>query len=172
MAIRRGSIAVIATIIYLAIQVKQSQQAMEKNSIAIRGASEIQGHDAFLQNTQSLFSDPEMTDIVMRGAQDFESLSLPDQIRFSAFCHSGIQTHQITFMQWKKELLEDEYWSFCIRYTTEKLLVYPGAQQWWKSERHLFPQDYRNLVDRLSQEGEWKNEWKAIGKYLDREQFQ
>ena len=108
----------------------------------------------------------------MRGFQDFESLNQAEKIRFDQNCHVGIQTHQITFMQWKKKLLDDEYWSFCIRYTAEKLLIFPGPQQWWRAQRHLFPRDYVTLIDLVIEEQDWKTGWQNMGKYLDRQLFQ
>ena len=159
-----GSVAVLVTLIYLAVQVKQTKRQIESNTNAILGASEINGNDSTLQGLMSIYSDESLSDIVIRGMLDLSSLSGADRARFNALLDSTFQLHQITFMQWKRELLHDEYWEFCIRYFGRRMLAMPGAQEWWGTNESLFVPGYRHLITTLIQDNGWENS----SAYMDR----
>jgi hypothetical protein len=55
----------------------------------------------------------------------------------------------VTFLQWKKRLLNDEYWAFSIRFTGNQLLRQKGFQGWWERNRETYVHDYRMLIDKL-----------------------
>ena len=82
----------------------------------------------------------------------------------NALPDASFQVHQITFMQWKKGLLGDEYWEFCIRYLGSRCLAMPGVQEWWRMNESLFVAEYRQLITTLVQDNGWKNS----SAYLDR----
>ena len=159
-----GSVAVLVTLIYLALQVQQTKRQIESNTNAILGASEINGNDSTLRSLMTIYSDASLTDIMMRGLIDLSSLSGADRVRFNALLDAAFQVHQITFMQWKKELLPDEYWEFCIRYFGGRMLAMPGTQEWWGRNKSLFVPGYRYLITRLIQDNGWENP----SAYLDR----
>ncbi len=152
-----GSVAVLITLIYLAIQMKQTKQRLEANTTAILGASEVNGNESTMRQLSAVYTDESMTDLIMRAIQNLDELPPKDYVRFHAFCHSGFQLHQITYLQWKKQLLDDEYWSFCIRYFGEQMLSHPGVQHWWKRSREIYTTDYRDLVDRLIAAQGWQD---------------
>lgn len=151
-----GSIAVVATLIYVARQMKATMLGIEANTIAIKGASEISGNDSVIRQGVSFYSDETLTELVIRGMSGEVDLSLNEYIRFGHYLDVGFQTHQVTYLQWKKELLDDEYWSFCIRWFGKRVLSQPGAQKWWNSNKSLFTPNYRNLIDRLIEEQGWE----------------
>ncbi len=161
-----GALAVITTLIYLAVQVKQTKKGLEANTTAILGASEVSGNENAIQHLATLYSDEQLVEIVMRGVRDLQDLQPQDFVRFNGFCHSGIQLHQVTYLQWKKGLLDDEYWAFCLRYTGEQLLRHPGVQAWWEMNREIYTRDYRLLIDSLIESSGWRDP----SKYLDENQ--
>ncbi len=152
-----GALAVIATLAYLAVQVKQTKKHLEANTTAILGASEVSGNENTIQHLATLYSDEHLVEIVMRGARDLKDLQPQEFVRFNGFCHSGIQLHQVTYLQWKKGLLDDEYWAFCLRYTWEQLLRHRGVQAWWEMNRETYTKDYRILIDSLIESSGWQD---------------
>lgn len=152
-----GSVAVLITLIYLAVQMKQTKQGLEANTNAIMGASEVNGNESTMRQLISAYADESMVDLIMRATGNLDELSPHDHLKFHMFCHSGFQLHQITYLQWKKELLDDEYWSFCIRYFGDQMLAQPGVQQWWKRSREIYTTDYRDLIDRLIAAEGWQD---------------
>jgi len=152
-----GSVAVLITLIYLAIQMKQTKHRLEANTTAILGASEVNGNESTMRHLIALYSDESMVDLILRATQSLDDLPPSDYFKFHVFCHAGFQLHQITYLQWKKELLDDEYWSFCIRYFGDQMLAQPGVQHWWKRSREIYTTDYRELVDRLIAAKGWQD---------------
>lgn len=152
-----GSIVVVVTLIYLAIQINQTRQNVEANTVAILGASEVNGNESTMRQLISLYTDESMVEIIIRASQSLDDLTAQDYVRINLNYHTGFQLHQITHLQWKKQLLDDEYWSFCIRFFGSLMLSQPGVQQWWKLNRKTYTPDYRDLIDALIADQGWNN---------------
>ena len=159
-----GSVAVLITLIYLAVQVRQTKKQIEANTNAIQGSSEIEGNNSTLQALLAVYSDESVADIMLRGLGDRGDLSPTDLVRLNANLDAAFQLHQITYLQWKRQLLHDEYWEFCIRYFGARVLATPGAQRWWKTQESLFVPEYRDLIRRVIENRGWEN----ASAYLDR----
>jgi len=67
-------------------------------------------------------------------------------------------------MQWKKRLLDDEYWGFCLGWFGSVLLARPGVQQWWARNGKTYTPDYRNLIDRMIADRGWNDASKYLQK--------
>jgi len=150
-----GAAAVIATLTYLAMQVQQTKEQLRENTNALLGAGEVSGNENTVKQLTALFTDESLTDIVSRGAKNIGDLNSVEHSRFSNYCQSGMQLLQVTFLQWRRGLLDDEYWSFCLRYTGKSMLRYPGVQQWWKKNSDIYTSDFRNLIDLLFETEGW-----------------
>ena len=152
-----SAIAVVITLVYLAIQMKHTRLGLEANTMAVLGASEVKGNESTMRQLISVYSDESMVEIIIRASQSLDDLTPQDYARVNLTHHTGFQLHQITYLQWKKELLDDEYWSFCIRFFGGLMLSQPGVQQWWKLNRETYTRGYRNLVDALIKDHGWND---------------
>jgi hypothetical protein len=150
-----SSIAVIITLIYLAIQIRQSKHGMEVNTQALLGASEVSGNENAIAQQASMYSDESLVDVFVRGSRSLADLPPHDWVRFNGFCHASLQLHQVTYMQWRRGLLEDDYWYFCIRYMSDQLFRLQGVQEWWQNAGHLYLEDYRAVIDRAIEQEAW-----------------
>ena len=159
-----GSVAVLITLVYLAVQVRQTKNQIETNTNAVLGSSEIDGNNTTLQHLVSLYSDEAVMNIVLRGAADEDNLSATDYSRFNAFLDAAFQLHQITFLQWKKHLLSDEYWEFCTRWFGTRMIATPGTQKWWKRNESLFVPGYRELISSVIENRGWEDASKYLGR--------
>ena len=79
-----GAVATIATLIYLAMQIRQNTQALQAASIdsTIRAANDIRAH---------LFSDAHVTDIYRRGLANVDDLDETDRERFQTALRDGVK---------------------------------------------------------------------------------
>ena len=73
-----GAIAVIATLIYLAKQIRQNSQAVQIS--ALRDTTE-----QWNRWSEVLATSPELADIVIRGNESYRQLSETDAIRYGAY---------------------------------------------------------------------------------------
>ena len=149
-----GSIAVLVTLVYLALQLKQTKEGIEANTLAVVGASEVSGNENTMRATLAVAQDADLAEIIQKGYAG-SKLARDDYVRFHNFVHGSFQLHQITFLQWKKKLLDDEYWGFCIRYFGDNVLKQEGVHRWWKRNGALYTQQYRELIDTLIQDRCW-----------------
>ena len=160
-----SSIGVLITLVYLAVQVKHSKKGLEDNTTAILGANEVTGNESSVRLGSALYQDPDLTRIIISAAESRKNLTdVGDIVRFDQYCHSAVQLHQVFFMQWKKGLLDDEYWGFCIRYQGSLFYSMKGVQEWWWRNRHIYTDSYRNLINSLIENEGWHDS----DEYLER----
>lgn len=157
-----GAAAVIATLTYLAMQVQQTKEQLRANTNAILGAGEVSGNENTVKQLTALFTDENLIDIVLRGTKNINDLNNIEHARFSNFCQTGMQLLQVTFLQWRRGLLDDEYWSFCLRYTGKSMLRYPGVQEWWKKNSDVYTSEFRHLIELLIENEGWVDPFKYL----------
>lgn len=137
-----GAIATVATLIYLAIQIKAH------TSLAKRQALDTVLEKAAAWYAQ-LNTNPELLDIYLEGRTEFESFDERKQFRY----HTMITPLFVTFEGGlehakdgavKPELVE------AIHAAIARELESPGASAWWDTfGRQQFSKDFANLVDSL-----------------------
>jgi hypothetical protein len=137
-----GAIATVATLIYLAIQIK------EHTSLAKRQALDTVLEKAAAWYTQ-LNMNPELLDIYFDGQTEFQSFEQRKQFRY----HTIITPLFVTFegglehakdRAVKSELVE------AMHAAIARELEPPGARAWWESlGRQTFSKDFADLVDSI-----------------------
>ena len=130
-----GAIAVVVSLIYLAMQIRQSGRigrlaAHQALSDSISGAME------------PFHSDPEMSRIWHLAAKAPEELSAQEQERF------GIALYLIFGKFYNAFLLADIDPVLSSRYLSlmDRLLVRPAVQAWWGRQKTHFDPEYAELV--------------------------
>jgi hypothetical protein len=76
-----SSIAVVITVVYLAMQIRQTRQGLDANTTAILSANEISGNENTLRHLERLYSDEKLADIVGRGLRDLGQLQVNRYLR-------------------------------------------------------------------------------------------
>ena len=147
-----GAIAVVATLVYLAVQVRHSKESLDANTKAIRGQAIsdisrnvheqmsmiIQGHD-----TASAFS---------RFATD-DDLQPLDALLVDSLLSAVFIARQNEYFQWKQGLLEEDVFR-SLHHTIMTCLGSKHGQNWWEHEgRRMFTPGFIELVDDLVRGG-------------------
>ena len=96
-----GGISVIATLIYLALQIRG-------NSSAVRSAGAQQTHDTLIQGYFQLATDPQLNRIFRLGTQDISSLNEDETGQFFAFWSGTLYIAQNWLYQRETGALEEE----------------------------------------------------------------
>jgi len=134
-----GSIGVLASLIYLAIQIKHNTEA-ERTSTYQSIVSEF-GH-----LNQSMAADPELTVLYVRAMEDFEGLDPSERARMSQVFFMIFRYFENMFYQWRKGYLEEELWTGWKRL----MLTYfarPGSQSWWQIRRDVFSAPFVTFLE-------------------------
>jgi hypothetical protein len=135
-----GAVGVIATLAYLAVQVRHNSHQIERSIEASRMVTDDAVGRGFDSWRQWSVSDKNVSELNIRGMNDAESLDEADRLRFNLILASfGWLAWQV----WRAEALLGHPDAQILRH----LLPHPGGRTWYVSHRDFFPSDFRAAVD-------------------------
>ena len=98
-----GAIAVVVSLIYVALQIRQ-------NTNAVRSATAQTVHEHYAKWYHLVAADDELAKIVANGLRDYESLSEHERVRFVATFMAFLSYTQNAFLKWREGLLASPLW--------------------------------------------------------------
>lgn len=146
--------AVLGTLIYLAVQIRQTKQIARANA--------IRNTIADFQNLWSaLSSNNEFTSLVRRGINDWSLLSKTEQLRVhSFFINVVIHFESARSQEYLPDMKE------LVRRWEDNLLGLiqcPGGREWYEACQYLFSDPFRQRInDRRSQPDSLPPRWTAM----------
>jgi len=143
-----GAIAVVITLIYLAIQIKHSTQSGQ-----IAAAQSYAETDNGFVGVVNLSRG--LPEVLHKGATGLSGLEGGDTIRFMAFHDQVVVSIHASYLQWQAGTLDERLWR-TFRHALLDLLSQPGQQEWWALRRHWFEDDFQAYVDSALELGEGK----------------
>ena len=143
-----GAIAVFATLIYLAIQIRQSTKATQS-------VAELEASKQLADFTRRIGTDPQMRRIWDEVA-DGKDLEDDDHSAYLWLMAEHIFISEGVFLQYQKGFLSHELWD-----EFERLMVgylqHPIVLAWWRGGNSPFSQDFKDHVEKLTElEPSWK----------------
>ena len=139
-----GGIAVVMTLVYLAIQV-------QRNTAALRTASRQDIVESLRAFYRPLITSGETTQIYLQGLRDYPNLPQPQRARFSALLTDQGLHFESAFALYQSGTLDLETYRsyrdfFCALITT------PGGAAFWNEARPFYPTHMTEAVEvRISQ---------------------
>jgi hypothetical protein len=138
-----GAIGVIASLVYLATQIRHSREQM-------RAATYQQLHDHIGESATSLpESDMELT---RQGNQDLQRLSEEDAYRYNLWAMRMMTSLENAHYQYRIGMLDEDRWRLH-RFTLQGFLGMPGFAQWWKEDpllaNGLLSPEFAALVEEI-----------------------
>ena len=134
-----GAVAVIATLIYLALQIRQ-------NTAALRSTATQAAHDQAGNLYNILCSDSDMASIYRRGALAPEELTDDELAKLNAFLSLAQFYLQNWYMQTRDQYIDDTLissWSTI----TAGLSTTPGFKQFWDQRRYVYSPVFREWLE-------------------------
>jgi hypothetical protein len=141
-----GALAVIASLFYVAYQVRQNTEQNKLNNIAIQSASGEAINIALNDARLKLAGDSELANIYMRGLENPSSLTEEELFRFRLFMGIGVSNGQLSFESEKRGV--SAQWAG-VQNTVLRMLATPGGSWFWKEFRNDYPEEYRTEIDSL-----------------------
>jgi hypothetical protein len=142
-----GALAVIATLIYLAIQIRQNSENLRTNA-------ELEASRQFTLIVSRVSADPNMKRIWDEVA-DQKDLSLDDQRDYSWLLAEFFHAAEGVYVQYAKGLLSADIWGVYERMMVG-LLQHDTAHNWWHEVAAPFSDGFRDHVETLkSQSSGW-----------------
>ena len=152
-----GAIAVILTLGYLAVQIRQ-------NTNQIRNQGPVDVNESYSALTSQLLADDELYQIVIKGCQDWGSITPLEQSRFHLFFLQNLNHWRMAYQLNQKRALDSDVYR-SIENLHIRVLDNPGCRQWWSQVgESFFESSFANSVNHQlrSIEGEGKSTSETI----------
>ena len=143
-----GAIGVIASLIYLATQIRQSREQMGQNTRALRSGTFLEFQNQFTSTMQPVALDPELARFVERGLAN--QLPEEDAFRFGVWLMGILVALENAHYQYRAGLLDDDRWKqYHIR--LRAFVSPPGAAHWWRTSEMVasFSPEFVALVSEI-----------------------
>ncbi len=133
-----GAIAVVVTLIYLAIQVRQNTSALKLNT--------TQSVTEELQDMYALLaSDPDLTEVLIKASRESD-LRGTERGRYSAFTSNLIRVYENAFLQRRAGVLDRAHWVGMTRMMIDYTSM-AAFQQYWLDRKHWVSDDFQDYME-------------------------
>ena len=136
-----GAIAVVISLIYVGVQVKQ-------NTTATRVVTTQAHVESWNHVVSSLCQSSETASNWHQGLQDLSRLDGGQRVQFFALLGLVNRYYEASYLGWSSGVLDERLWSG-LREMLVDSMSYPGAREWWNHRRHHYCREYQQLVDGL-----------------------
>ncbi|MEH6552431.1 MAG: hypothetical protein V7744_20845 [Pseudomonadales bacterium] len=136
-----GAVAVVATLAYLAVQIRASNRAA-KNTLTQE-----------LQDTMKIvfYKNHDEAELFLKAAKDFDSLSEVEVLKFRQLLEVSILDHQRIYNLAKAGEI-DEWILFTTDRYLEDLVQMPGVRRWFEKHGSLIHPEFREVLAAKIQE--------------------
>jgi hypothetical protein len=135
-----GALAVVLTLGYLAVQVKQNSQGM-------KFAAKLEIEKSYNEFTDLLLRDSELFELHIKGMSG-QDLNAIDDVKYSLLMSRATRQFSSMYYQYQNHDLSDDEWhetSRLIRWFT----LAPGYRSWWKKNEQNHRVDFRNYLSKV-----------------------
>ena len=134
-----GAIAVVLSVVYLAVQVRQNTDAVRGNATvdALAGAREVNAR---------LIDDPTINEIFIKGIAGMDNLTPAERNRFVALMFTLFKTFEQLHYQYKCGVLAPEIWAgweAAFRAYSSS----PGGQQYYRERKATLSADFQEWLE-------------------------
>lgn len=138
-----GALVVVATLFYLARQMKLStvQQKLESH----RAMTELQ------ISVNRILYDPSNVEAIREAGMDWDSASEKSRVILSQWLMDTTTHYQTLFQMWKAGTVDDDFYEAEENFLTQEALATPGGRLWWNRHRQIFSKSFsERLESRMS----------------------
>jgi len=134
-----GAIAVIVTVAYLALQIRQNTAALR--STATQGAS-----DQIAGLYHTMCTDPDLAMIVVRGTNTPDELSESEMARYFSVLMMAMFNMQNWYLQTQDRFMDETILSSWSK-VLESMSATPGYQLFWENRCYVFSPKFRQYLE-------------------------
>jgi hypothetical protein len=149
-----AAIATVATLIYLAVQLRQNTRAQRSSTF-----QEISAQMG--QNIETLITNRELTEVMAKVLGGSTELTPVERIRFQGVLVMSFRRLEAVFVQTQLDSIDEEMAGGFER-SLLPLIVTPLGIQWWKSAKNTFHRSFVSHVDNRIADGEVADQMPSI----------
>ena len=144
-----GAVGVIATLGYLAFQIRQNTRQIQQNELATQAAVTNASVLALRDARKSVYATAEVVELWLKGLADPDELSENDYYRFRLIMQNAIDGIWDVYSQTMTTGLSPETWQTQGITVIERVIASPGGRRFWAMFSSTYPNDFRAEVDRI-----------------------
>jgi hypothetical protein len=129
-----GGIAVVITLIYLAIQIRQNTRMM-------RASAHHAANHLAVEINLALGTDPRVSEVLLLGSKDPSELDPNQSLMFHLMMRSIFSGAEDFYIQTREGLLNPDMWK-SRKHSMRQYLLRPGIYAWWRENQPLFSKDF------------------------------
>lgn len=152
-----SSVAIVVTLVYLAIQVQQNTAALNaqsRQSVLTSAQTEI----------LAVLDHPEMALAITRPGP----MTPEENVKLDAFLGASLRAREFSWLQFRSGLIDNEQWQ-TERTVLGVILSAPRTRLWWtKVGRGQFSAAFAGFVDDLLKTAPAEDAWAAVTHWSDR----
>ncbi len=148
-----GAVAVLFTLLYLAIQVRQSKKATESNTRSLRGSASWDAEIVFAHRNEKASHDQGLADLIQRaydpeGDVNSWDQSERNQIMFDTL--SCFQMVQAQYFLWREGSLPDDIWDYRSTWARRAVML-PVIAGFWHQFRSsdILSEPFMDYIDSI-----------------------
>lgn len=141
-----GALGVVASLLYLAVQVRQNARHVRSSAADTAVATLVNWLSPLLQN-------PDSWDVFWRGSLDLEGLSEQDRTRFLPMAFLWLKTVEGVYLKYHDGFLDPpvwEGWSVILHSYNQ----HPGIRAYWEERRPAFAASFGEWMDSAPKESQ------------------
>jgi hypothetical protein len=135
-----GGIAVVITLIYLAVQIRQNTRMM-------RAAAHHSANQLAVEINLALGTDPRVSEVLLLGSKDLSGLDPTQSLMFHLLMRSIFSGAEDFYIQTREGLLNADMWE-SRKHSMHQYLLRPGIDAWWTENQSLFSNDFVDELNR------------------------
>jgi hypothetical protein len=133
-----AALGVIASLLYLSRQIRQSTHALRATSYQ----AIVEGNAAL---TLAVAQDPALADLFLRGSSAPDALTPEEQVRFSALLTQVVARFDLALHYHAQRFIDDDVLASMFR-LLEGTLASPGGRAWWRANQRFCTDQVRAYV--------------------------
>jgi len=137
-----GGIAVIVSLVYLALQIRQNTRMLRASALA----STTQTYVSF---NHLLGNNAVVARVFQVGLEDFSALDENERRQFLNLMRAIIISYEHVYQNFEAGLIDAEVWDRYLR-EGKRLLQIPHIATWWESRKHAYTKSFVEMLDQAS----------------------
>jgi hypothetical protein len=144
-----GAAGVIATLVYLAYQIRQNTFQLEQNTLAAKAAAQNASNEALRETRKSIFESSQMSEIYFNGNQDPGKLDEVSLMRYRLIIQNVTDVALEIYTQTLVTGFSPETWQSQGTTLVNRVMATPGGQWFWENFSDNYNADFRAEVERI-----------------------
>lgn len=133
-----GAFGVFSSFVYAAIQVR-------RNTRAVRAGTYLQVTSSFANTWLNFATDAKMTDLILRGSDDFQELDRVEKARFRFASMGYLRQIENAYFLHRLEILKESDWQGVVG-DLDAFIARPGSRDAWLLIKHCSGEEFRAYV--------------------------